>query len=84
MPVWSERRSKVEIKDFEDGLNDARRNTVDHIAYQINQEYQKGVEIAHQLIKTLETTRSEMLSRPIERTSITAKLSTSEKALGLA
>ncbi len=44
---------KMPIEDsrnFEDGIYDARCQTVDPIAYEIYPEYRKGVEIAKELI----------------------------------
>ena len=45
---------KRDGQGFTDGLNDARRRTVDPIAYQINREYRNGVDIAQQLMATFD------------------------------
>ena len=48
MPVWTEIRLQM-LKGFEEGVKDARRHAVSQIAYQINQEYRSGVDIAREL-----------------------------------
>jgi hypothetical protein len=63
MVVWSETTLKRELKGFEDGLNDARRRTVDPIVYQINREYRSGVDIAQQLMARLNVALNEVLNR---------------------
>ena len=67
MATWSENTFKLELKGFEDGLYDARRRTVDPIAYQINREYRNGVDIAQQLMAMIDTVRNESLNRVMER-----------------
>ena len=82
MPVWSEKQFNVAVKDFEDGLRDAKNNSVDAIAYKINREYRKGVDIAHQLIENFESVRRRVLNRPLDTKKIAERLSESEKYLG--
>lgn len=72
MSTWSETAFKLELKGFEDGLNDARRHTVDAIAYQINQEYRNGVNIAQQLMATLYVAQNEIQMRPMEQLRVTS------------
>ncbi|MBI1927477.1 hypothetical protein HYR99_24955 [Candidatus Poribacteria bacterium] len=54
MFTWREMLLKRDDQGFKDGLNDARRRTVDPIAYQINREYRNGVDIAQQLMATFD------------------------------
>jgi hypothetical protein len=54
MFTWREMLLKQDDQGFKDGLNDARRRTVEPITYQINQEYQSGVDIAQQLMATFD------------------------------
>ena len=54
MFTWREMLLKRDDQGFTDGLNDARRRTVDAIAYQINREYRNGVDIAQQLMTTFD------------------------------
>ncbi len=82
MSIWSETRFQCKTQGFEDGLNDARRNTVNPIAYQIYVEYRKGVDIARQLTAVLEAAQREIQKRPVNRTDLTAHLSPQESALG--
>jgi hypothetical protein len=84
MPVWSEKQFDVALKDFEDGLRDARCDNVDAIAYRINSEYKKGVDIARQLMENFESVRRRILNAPLDAKKIAAKLSESEKYLGTA
>ena len=72
MSTWSEMALKLELKGFEDGLNDARRHTVDSIAYQINREYRNGVDIAQQLMAMLNTVQNEMQMRSMEQLRMTS------------
>jgi hypothetical protein len=60
---WTERVLKRGFKSFEEGLNDVRCRSVDEIAYQIDREYRKGVDIAQKLIETLDDAGRETLSR---------------------
>ena len=48
MAVWTEIRLQM-LKGFEEGVKDARFHTVDKIAYQVNQEYRSGVDVAREL-----------------------------------
>lgn len=61
---WSEMTFKRELKGFEDGLNDARRQAVDPIAYQVNREYRNGVDIAHQLMARFDNPQIGIGARP--------------------
>ena len=67
MLTWRAITLTLELKGFENGLNDARRRTVDSITYQINQEYRSGVDIAQQLKARLNVALNEMLNRPMEQ-----------------
>ncbi|MBI1925064.1 hypothetical protein HYR99_12550 [Candidatus Poribacteria bacterium] len=65
MFTWREMLLKRDDQGFTDGLNDARRHTVDPIAYQINREYRNGVDIAQQLMATFDAAWNEKLNIPI-------------------
>ena len=54
---WSETTVKRELKGFVDGINDARRRTIDSVAYQVNREYRSGVDIAQQLMARFDNHR---------------------------
>ena len=54
--LWHEIAAKVELKGFEDGLNDVRRRSVDTVAYEVNSEYRKGVDIAQQILASFGNT----------------------------
>ena len=60
MSTWTQVRLKNELKGFEEGVYDARCHTIDPIAYQVNSEYRKGVEIADQFIATLSKFRCQI------------------------
>jgi hypothetical protein len=65
--LWNEISARLELKNFQDGVNDARRRSVDPIAYQVNPEYKKGVDIARQLIANLEAVRDRTPEKSAER-----------------
>jgi hypothetical protein len=71
MLIWSERTFKVEYKGFEDGLNDARHQAVDGLAYRIHTAYRNGVDVAQQLMTMFGTAWSEGRRRPMERAGVT-------------
>ena len=71
MLIWNETTFKVERKNFEDGLNDARRQAVDGLAYRIHTEYRSGVDIAQQLMTMFNETWSEAGRLSMERTGVT-------------
>ena len=50
---------KLAFKSFEDGLKDALHEKVDWTAYQVNRQYQDGVEAARHLIARFD--RSQLL-----------------------
>ena len=69
MFTWNETSLKLKL-NFEDGLKDARRSAVDSLAYQINGEYRKGVDIAYQLMATLYSAQSGVLDRTMQQTNM--------------
>ena len=82
MSALSPQQFRVAVKDFEDGVKDARSHNVDGIAYQINGEYRKGIDIAHQFMKSFEAMQHGVLNRPIDAKKITGAVSESDRYLG--